>query len=76
MNKNTDALEKYMGHAGLLMTADGTDDELIKLEGFPKDQNYEFMHSSPDKWLSTHAQEPVEESPVRALKYKTFWGKN
>ena len=61
MNKCTDALEKYMGHAGLLMTADGTDDELIKLEGLPKGQKYEFMHSSPDKWLSVHAQEPVAE---------------
>ena len=50
-----------MGHAGLLMTADGTNDELIKLEGFPKGEKYEFMHSSPDKWLSECAQEPAEE---------------
>ena len=28
---------KYFRHAGALMTADGTDDELIKLEGAPKD---------------------------------------
>ena len=26
---------KYFEHAGALMTADGTDDELIKLEGTP-----------------------------------------
>ena len=48
-----------MGHAGLMMTADDTDDEPIKLEGFPKGEKYKFMHSCPDKWLSECAQEPV-----------------
>ena len=28
---------KYFEHAGALLTADGTDDELIKLEGTPAD---------------------------------------
>ena len=30
-----DAKRKYFEHAGALLTADGTDDELIKLEGAP-----------------------------------------
>ena len=33
-------VRKYFEHAGALMTADGTGDELIKLEGMPK--NYKF----------------------------------
>ena len=32
-----DAKRKYFEHAGALLTADGTDDELIKLEGTPRD---------------------------------------
>ena len=32
-----DAKRKYFEHAGALLTADGTDDELIKLEAAPKD---------------------------------------
>ena len=31
-----DAKRKYFEHAGALLTADGTDDELIKLEGTPR----------------------------------------
>ena len=30
-----DAKLKYFQHAGALLTADGTDDDLIKLEGTP-----------------------------------------
>lgn len=30
-----DVKRKYFEHAGALLTADGTDDELIKLEGTP-----------------------------------------
>ena len=30
-----DAKRKYFEHAGALLTADGTDDDLIKLEGVP-----------------------------------------
>ena len=33
-------VRKYFEHAGALITADGTGDELIKLEGMPK--NYKF----------------------------------
>ena len=31
-----DAKRKYFEHAGALLTADGTDDDLIKFEGTPK----------------------------------------
>ena len=31
-----DAKRKYFEHAGALLTADGTDDNLIKLEGTPR----------------------------------------
>ena len=31
-----DAKRKYFEHAGALLTADGTEDELIKLEGTPR----------------------------------------
>jgi hypothetical protein len=29
--------QKYFEHAGALLTADGTDDDLIKLEGTPRE---------------------------------------
>ena len=29
-------------HAGALLTADGTDDDLIKLEGVPKGEKFNF----------------------------------
>ena len=31
------AIRKYFEHAGALLTADGSDDHLIQLEGAPKD---------------------------------------
>ena len=34
------AKRKYFEHAGALMTADGTGDELIKLEGGPKGEKF------------------------------------
>ena len=36
-----DAKRKYFEHAGALLTADGTDDDLIKLEGTPA--NYKLV---------------------------------
>ena len=36
-----DAKRKYFEHAGALLTADGTDDHLIKLEGTPS--NYQLI---------------------------------
>ena len=32
-----DTKRKYFEHAGALLTADGTDDDLIKLEGTPRE---------------------------------------
>ena len=32
----------YFKHAGALLTADCTDDELIKLEGVPKGEEFSF----------------------------------
>ena len=37
-----EAKRKYFEHAGALMTADGTDKELIKLEGVPKGVQLSF----------------------------------
>jgi hypothetical protein len=37
------AKRKYFEHAGALMTADGSDDDKIKLEGVPKGENFTFM---------------------------------
>ena len=61
VNEGMVALEKYMGHAGLLMTADGTDDELVKLEGLPPNFKYDFMSANPDPWLASLAKEEVAE---------------
>ena len=36
------AKRKYFEHAGALLTADGTDDDLIKLEGMPKGVKFSF----------------------------------
>ena len=47
-----DAKRKYFEHAGALLTADGTDDELIKLEAAPKGYKqtvhlaYVYMYST------------------------------
>ena len=37
-----EAKRKYFEHAGALMTADGTDKDLIKLEGVPKGVELSF----------------------------------
>ena len=37
-----EAKRKYFEHAGALLTADGTDDDLIKLEGVPKGEKFTF----------------------------------
>ena len=41
------AKRKYFEHAGALLTADGSDDHLIKLEGAPK--GYKLVIPAPDK---------------------------
>ena len=38
----SEAKRKYFEHAGALLTADGTDDDLIKLEGVPKGEKFTF----------------------------------
>ena len=36
------AKRKYFEHAGALLTADGTEDDLIQLEGVPKGEKFSF----------------------------------
>ena len=38
------AKRKYFEHAGALLTADGTDDELIKFEGTPPGYRARILH--------------------------------
>ena len=52
VNSKMEVLEKYAGHGGLLITADGSDDDKIKLEGLPKDYEYSFNHVEPDEWIN------------------------
>eukprot|EP00966_Prymnesium_polylepis_P303653 7014418-Prymnesium_polylepis.2 len=40
------AKRKYFEHAGALMTADGSDDDKIKLEGVPKGEKFTFMEEA------------------------------
>ena len=40
--KEAKAKRSYFEHAGALMTADGTDDDLIKLEGVPQGEKFSF----------------------------------
>ena len=42
-----DAKRKYFEHAGALLTADGSDDHLIQLEGTPK--GYKLVIPQPDQ---------------------------
>ena len=42
-----DAKRKYFEHAGALLTADGSDDHLIKLEGAPK--GYKLVIPQPSQ---------------------------
>ena len=44
VNKQQGGLQRYLEHAGLHISADGTGDELIKLEGWDPKTKYEFMH--------------------------------
>jgi hypothetical protein len=37
-----DAKRKYFEHAGAMLTADGTGDELIQLEGVPAGESFSF----------------------------------
>ena len=57
------AKRKYFEHAGALMTADGTDDNLIKLEGVPKGENFTFMDDVPAAGGETIAEAGAEPEP-------------
>ena len=66
--KDRNAMRRYMEKAGAMMTADGTGDELIALEGMPKDYQYEFMHveidtADPDEDDLEGEEEDPEEIP-------------
>ena len=46
--EKADTLRKYFEHTGALLTADGTADELIKMEGVPKDKTFSWEDDSLD----------------------------
>ena len=52
VNKQQDGLRRYVEHAGLHMSADGTGDELIKLAGWDPKTKYEFMHVPSDGFMN------------------------
>jgi hypothetical protein len=57
------AARKYFEHTGALLTADGTDDHLIKLEGVPKGEQFSW---EDDPFDAVTAAAPTEEpSPER-----------
>ena len=56
------AARKYFEHAGALMTADGSDDHLIKLEGVPKGETFTFMDTATTT-TSPAADDPTAIEP-------------
>ena len=46
--EKADTLRKYFEHTGALLTADGTADELIKMEGVPKGKTFSWEDDSLD----------------------------
>ena len=59
------SVRRYLEKAGALMTKDGTGDDLIALEGLPKDHKYEFMHVEVDTEAAEEddLEEEEEENP-------------
>ena len=53
------AIRKYFEHTGALLTADGTDDDLIKLEGMPKGHKF--------TWVDDDDAQPFEPTPSTAV---------
>ena len=53
---------KYFEHAGGLLTADGSGDDLIKLEGVPKGETFTWDDDELDD-VTTDAADVVEEEP-------------
>ena len=62
------SLWKYFEGAGALMTADGTGDDLIRLEGVKDDFKYEFMHVElvGDDESDAGSDAEIEEVPPQA----------
>jgi hypothetical protein len=67
------AARKYFEHAGALMTADGSDDHLIKLEGVPKGETFTFMDTATTT-TSPAADDPtaIEPEPHSQKRYQTI----
>ena len=67
------ACRKYFEHTGALLTADGTEDELIKLEGVPKGHKFIWQDDDVPLPPARNAQltdaeltpEPADVSPMR-----------
>eukprot|EP00966_Prymnesium_polylepis_P086553 2003176-Prymnesium_polylepis.1 len=57
------AKRKYFEHAGALMTADGSDDDKIQLEGVPKGEKFTFVEvaAGTAQTETVDAVEPAEE---------------
>ena len=51
----SDAKRKYFEHAGALLTADGTDDDKIKLESAPKDYKLDLAAAAAARAASPAA---------------------
>ena len=63
------AIRKYFEHTGALLTADGTDDDLIKLEGMPKGHKFTWVDDDDaqpfEPTPSTAAPDPPDVGPLR-----------
>ena len=55
------ATRKYFEHAGALLTADGSDDDLIKLEGVPRGEKFTWEDDVLDEPMETADLEPEPE---------------
>eukprot|EP00966_Prymnesium_polylepis_P067457 1566694-Prymnesium_polylepis.1 len=52
------ATRKYFEHAGALLTADGSDDDLIKLEGVPHGEKFMWDDDVVDEPITATEIEP------------------
>mgnify|MGYP007125043723 CR=1 FL=1 len=63
------AIRKYFEHTGALLTADGTGDDLIRLEGMPKGHIFTWVDDEePQEFAEVPtivADDPPDECPVR-----------
>ena len=62
-------MPKYFEHAGALLTADGTGDELIKLEGVPKGEKFTWVDDELEETVvegdDEREPEPEDRAPAR-----------